>query len=132
PLIGNLPGFYLPLLDLVYVLDDTSWHLAAIASLAVNVLVFTLVSLFSEPSAEEQGAAETCAVDNVRRPQRRELVAASPQEFAAELAKPLGARTAQREVEQALRDLGLPFDEQRPYALRRLRDRIEANLSGLM
>jgi PAS domain S-box-containing protein len=114
PLIGEVPGFYLPLLDLVYVLDDTSWHLAAIAALAVNVLVFTLVSLFSEASAEEQSAAETCAVDNVRRPQRRELVAASPQEFAAELAKPLGARTAQREVEQALRDLGLPFDEQGP------------------
>jgi PAS domain S-box-containing protein len=35
-------------------------------------------------------------------------------------------------VEQALRDLQLPFDEQRPYALRRLRDRLEANLSGLM
>lgn len=132
PLIGEVPGFYLPLLNLVYVLDDTSWHLAGIASLAVNVLVFTLLSLFSEASVEEQSAAEACAVDNVRRPQRRELVAASPQEFASELAKPLGARTAQREVEQALRDLGLPFDEQRPYALRRLRDRIEANLSGLM
>lgn len=132
PLIGEVPGFYLPLLDLVYVLDDTSWHLAAIASLAANVLVFTLVSLFTEPSSEEQSAAEACAVDNVRRPQRRDLVATSPQEFAAELAKPLGARTAQREVEQALRDLQLPFDEQRPYALRRLRDRLEANLSGLM
>ncbi|MCC6074202.1 ATP-binding protein [Pseudomonas sp. GCM10022188] len=132
PLIGEVPGFYLPLLNLVYVLDDTSWHLAGIASLAVNVLVFTLVSLFTEASSEEQSAAEACAVDNVRRPQRRELVAASPQEFASELAKPLGARTAQREVEQALRDLGLPFDEQRPYALRRLRDRLEANLSGLM
>ena len=35
-------------------------------------------------------------------------------------------------MEQALRDLHLPFDERRPYALRRLRDRIEANLSGLM
>ncbi|WP_455232374.1 ATP-binding protein [Geopseudomonas aromaticivorans] len=132
PLIGNLPGFYLPLLDMVYVLDDTSWHIAAIASLATNVLVFTLVSLFSQPTSEEQSAAEACAVDNVRRPQRRELVAVSPQEFAAELAKPLGARTAQREVEQALHDLQLPFDEQRPYALRRLRDRIEANLSGLL
>src|SRR5690606_865103 len=55
-----------------------------------------------------------------------------PQEFAAELAKPLGAVTAQKEVERALRDLHLPFDERRPYALRRLRDRLEANLSGLM
>lgn len=132
PLVAKVPGFYLPLLDLIYVLDDTSWHLAAIASLTVNVLVFSLVSLLSEASPEEQSAAEACAVDNVRRPQRRELVAGSPQEFAAELARPLGARTAQREVEQALQDLDLPFDEQRPYALRRLRDRIEANLSGLM
>lgn len=132
PMIGQLPGIYLPLLDMIYVLDDTSWHMAALASLAANILVFTLVSLFSQPSAEEQSAAEACTVDNLRRPQRRELLAASPQEFAAELAKPLGARTAQREVEQALHDLQLPFDEQRPYALRRLRDRLEANLSGLM
>ena len=132
PLAGNLDGFYIPLLNVVYVLDDTSWHLAAIASLATNVLVFSLVSLFTEASREEKSAAEACAVENVRRPQRRELVAASPQEFATQLAKPLGAKTAQREVEQALRDLGLPFDEHRPYALRRLRDRLEANLSGLM
>jgi PAS domain S-box-containing protein len=132
PLIGNVQGIYIPLFNFVYVLDDTSWHLAAIASLAANVLVFTLVSLFTESSAEEESAAEACAVDNVRRPQRRELLATSPQEFATQLAKPLGAKTAQREVEQALRDLHLPFDENRPYALRRLRDRIEANLSGLM
>lgn len=132
PLVGNLQGIYLPLFNAIYVLDDTSWHIAAIASLAANVLVFTLVSLFTDASAEERGAAEACAVDNVRRPQRRELVAGSPQEFSAQLAKPLGAKTAQKEVEQALRDLHLPFDERRPYALRRLRDRIEANLSGLM
>ncbi|KAF1052592.1 MAG: Sporulation kinase A [Stenotrophomonas maltophilia] len=117
---------------MIYVLDDTSWHMAAIASLAANVLLFTLISLFTNASSEEVGAAEACAVDNVRRPQRRELYAASPQEFATQLAKPLGAKAAQKEVEQALRDLYLPFDERRPYALRRLRDRIEANLSGLM
>jgi PAS domain S-box-containing protein len=132
PMIGNLQGFYLPWFNVIYVLDDSSWHLAAIGSLAANVLVFTLVSLFTEASDEEKSAAEACAVDNVRRPQRRELLASSPQEFAAQLAKPLGAKTAQREVEQALRDLHLPFDERRPYALRRLRDRLEANLSGLM
>jgi Na+/proline symporter/signal transduction histidine kinase len=132
PLIGNLQGIYLPLFNAIYVLDDTSWHIAAIASLAANVLIFTLVSLFTEASPEERSAAEACTVDNVRRPQRRELLASSPQEFATQLAKPLGAKTAQKEVEQALRDLHLPFDERRPYALRRLRDRIEANLSGLM
>ncbi|WP_339490359.1 sensor histidine kinase [Pseudomonas sp. EL_65y_Pfl2_R95] len=132
PLLGNLQNIYLPVVDMVYVLNDSSWHLAATGSLAANVLIFTLVSLFSEASEEEKSAAQACAVDNVRRPQRRELLAASPQEFATQLAKPLGAKTAQREIEQALRDLHLPFDESRPYALRRLRDRIEANLSGLM
>ena len=39
---------------------------------------------------------------------------------------------AEREVYQALQDLNLPSYEDRPYALRRLRARLEANLSGLM
>lgn len=130
PLITELQSLHLAGYTLH--LDSNNWHLAAIASLAANITVFTLVSLFSRSSAEEQSAADACTVDNVRRPQRRELLANSPQEFAAQLSKPLGAITAQREVEQALQDLQLPFDERRPYALRRLRDRLEANLSGLM
>jgi PAS domain S-box-containing protein len=109
-----------------------TWHLAAIASLAANIFAFTSISMFTQRSSEEQSAAEACSVDNVSRPQRMELIANSPQEFAQQLAKPLGNKTAQQEVEQALRDLQLPFDEHRPYALRRLRDRLEANLSGLM
>lgn len=112
--------------------NEDTWHVAAIASLAANIIVLTLVSLFTQRSSEERGAAEACSVDNVSRTQRMELVANSPQEFAQQLAKPLGNKTAQQEVEQALRDLKLPFDERRPYALRRLRDRLEANLSGLM
>ncbi|WP_286788074.1 MULTISPECIES: sensor histidine kinase [unclassified Pseudomonas] len=130
PALGFMKGFEVG--PFSYYIDATNWHLAALASLAANVLVFALVSLFTEASDEEKSAAEACAVDNVRRPQRRELIAASPQEFATQLAKPLGAKTAQKEVERALSDLLLPFDERRPYALRRLRDRIEANLSGLM
>ena len=122
----------LHLMGLQLAFDEETWHIAAIASLAVNIVVFTLVSLFTRRSADEVSAAEACLVDNVRRPQRMELVAGSPQEFAQQLAKPLGNRAAQQEVEQALRDLKLPFDERRPYALRRLRDRLEANLSGLM
>src|SRR5690554_5150945 len=122
----------LQVLQVQLTFDEESWHIAAIASLATNIMVFTLVSLFTQRSAEEVSAAEACLVDNVRRPQRMELVASSPQEFAQQLAKPLGNRAAQQEVEQALRDLKLPLDERRPYALRRLRDRLEANLSGLI
>lgn len=130
PLISELSGIRLLGLNLSF--NPDTWHIAAITSLTVNIVVFTLVSLFTQRSAEEQSAAEACSVDNVSRPQRMELVASSPQEFAQQLAKPLGNKTAQQEVEQALRDLKLPFDERRPYALRRLRDRLEANLSGLM
>ena len=122
----------LEIMDVQLVLNEESWHIAAIASLTTNIVVFTLMSLFSQRSSDEVSAAEACLVDNVRRPQRMELVASSPQEFAQQLAKPLGNRAAQQEVEQALRDLKMPFDERRPYALRRLRDRLEANLSGLM
>ncbi len=130
PLFNNPTDLALQLNSMT--LNDNNWHLSAIGSLAGNVLVFALVSLFSRTRSVEAGAAAACAMNNDSRPQRRELLAMSPQEFATELAKPLGAMIAQREVEQALRDLHLPFDESRPYALRRLRDRIEANLSGLM
>lgn len=132
PLLGMVPGFYLPFLNFVYVLDDTSWHMAAIASLAANVVVFVLLSLLGKQCSDEQEAANVCAVDNVSRPQRRELISSSPDDFVTELAKPLGARAARREVEHALQELQLSHDEQRPYALRRLRDRLEANLSGLL
>ncbi|MBB3104941.1 sensor histidine kinase [Azomonas macrocytogenes] len=132
PLIKGHEVLYLPLLNRIYVLDENTLHMAAVASLAINVLVFSLVSLFTRSTPEEIRAAEACAVENMRLPQRRELVAVSPQEFTEQLAKPLGAATAQKEVGKALRELRLPFNEQRPYALRRLRDRVEANLSGLM
>lgn len=132
PLFNQSESIALLVLDMQMTLNDDNWHLTAIGSLVANVLVFVLVSLFSKTSTEEAGAAAACALNNVGRPQRRELQVLSPQEFASELAKPLGAIIAQREVEQALRDLHLPYDESRPYALRRLRDRLEANLSGLM
>ena len=130
PLVTELASLQIFGQQLLFNAD--TWHLAAIASLAANIFVFTSVSLFTQRSAEETSAAEACSVNNVSRPQRLELIANSPQEFAKQLAKPLGNKTAQQEVEQALRDLQLPFDERRPYALRRLRDRLEANLSGLM
>lgn len=132
PLVFDLPALDVPLLANLLTFDPGSWHLPAVASLAVNVLVFSLVSLFTQASPEETSAAEACTIENTRLPQRRELIAASPHDFAAQLARPLGARTAQQEVERALQELHMPFDEHRPYALRRLRDRIEANLSGLM
>lgn len=113
-------------------LDGRDWYLAAATAILANSLVFALVSLFSDTRQEEQLSRQACLVNRTRLPESRRLQARSPHEFAFALSRPLGAVTAQREVERALGDLQLPMDEARPFALRRLRDRIEANLSGLL
>ncbi|RRJ82248.1 sensor histidine kinase [Aestuariirhabdus litorea] len=132
PLITGWQQITLPLFDYPLAIDGDTWNTAAILSLSLNSLVFIVISMLTRSSAEEISAASACAVDAMNRPQRRELSIQTPQEFQQQLGKPLGARIAQREVNQALRDLGLGYNEKRPYALRRLRDRIQANLSGLM
>jgi Na+/proline symporter/signal transduction histidine kinase len=132
PLLLDLQSLQIPLLGLELPLGDSHWYETTVISLLANILLLVLFSLFSQTSQEERRAAADCSLNSVSRSTRRMLRATSPQQFASELAKPLGAKTAQREVEQALRDLHLPFDEERPYALRRLRDRLEANLSGLL
>ncbi len=115
-----------------YRLQRDDWHAYTFLALTVNVSVFVIVSLLTETSRAEEAAAQACSVDTLSRPQRRELVASSSEEFKECLSKPLGKHVASREVERALIELKLPEVEYRPYALRRLRDQIEANLSGLM
>ncbi len=114
------------------VVDETNWHLAAIAAFGINMLLFVLVSLVSRQKASEVSAAQACSVDTLSRPSRRPLIAGNSNDVIVALSKPLGRYVAEREVYQALADLDLPSYEDRPYALRRLRARLEANLSGLM
>lgn len=133
PMLSNIQDVYFPILDYTHVFNGDKWHLSITVALTVNCLLLTLVSLLTRTSAEEKSAARACVVSNTRQAEHRhELYANNPQELATELAKPLGAVTAQREVEKALKDLQFPFDEKRPFALRRIRERIKANLSGLM
>lgn len=130
PLTGNLDA-----IDLYWIqisLTSNTWHWATLTSLAANIIVFILVSMSSPISREEENAAEACSVQILDRPSRRTVSATSPKEFQERLSQPLGTYTAQREVAQALNDLKMSINERRPYALRRLRDRLEANLSGLM
>lgn len=112
--------------------DSSPWNAAAMSSLGANILVLAIVSLLTRPSEEEKTAAAMCATDQLNRPARLALSLHSPQEFRRRLAQALGEETANREVGRALASLGLSDSEQRPYALRRLRDQIEANLSGLL
>lgn len=112
--------------------DELNWHLAALASIGLNMALFILVSLTTRQKPSEVSAAEACSIDTVSRPSRRPLIAGNSNNVIVSLSKPLGRYVAEREVYQALADLDLPSYEDRPYALRRLRARLEANLSGLM
>ena len=107
-------------------------YLFALGATTVNTLVFVLVSVITETSEDELSTAQACAVDTLNTPQRRQLDILNAEEFRERLAKPLGRRTAAREVDRALADLQIPLNEDRPYALRRLRDQLEVNLSGLL
>jgi len=71
-------------------------------------------------------------MDVLSRSPRRTLTLRSAQAFTEQLALALGEATAQLEVSRALRELQFDHNESRPYALRRLRSRLEANLSGLL
>ena len=71
-------------------------------------------------------------MDDLSRPIRQSLTLHSSAEFANNLSAALGEKTASSEVQRALDELQFDQAESRPYALRRLRGRIEANLSGLL
>ncbi|MDG2273133.1 MAG: ATP-binding protein [Halioglobus sp.] len=134
PLIGGqspelLSSFYTMVLG-----DGNKLSTAtALVSLGVNTALFIIISLLTRrTSDEEKVAAEICSMDDMARPIRRVLSAYSPAEFSQRLALSLGENTAQSEVKRALNELQFSPSEIRPYALRRLRGRLEANLSGLL
>ncbi|MBZ2189434.1 ATPase [Alcanivorax sp. JB21] len=126
------PTLLFDLLGISHQSTAHQWHHVAIASVVANGVVFVFFSLLTPSSRAERNAAETCAVDSLRRTFRWELEADTVEDFITSLSEPLGPVTAEREVTLALRDLGQPRAETRPYALRRLRDQLETNLSGLL
>jgi PAS domain S-box-containing protein len=111
---------------------DDLWSAAAFGSLGINSVIFAAVSLLTKTTDEEKAAAEVCAIDDLNRPSRGSLEVRNSDEMKQRLIPALGEVTALREVDRALRDLNMEPGEQRPYALRRLRDRVEINLSGLL
>jgi PAS domain S-box-containing protein len=113
-------------------LSSINWREIAALSLIANSLLFVMISLLSKTTDGERSSADICALDTIRRRKRSGLVAKTPEEFIKSLSKPLGTKTARREVMQALKDLDLDSNDRRPYSMRLLRGRLEANLSGLL
>ncbi|MGI9274800.1 MAG: ATP-binding protein [Endozoicomonas sp.] len=109
-----------------------NWYYSTMISLLANAGLIFVVSSITSMSAEERSAATACMVDDANREHRKMPKARSAYEFLEKLSGPLGGVAARKEVKKALDDLNMKEDENRPHHLRRLRERIEMNLSGLL
>lgn len=107
------------------------WSFATFWTLATNATLFVIASLLTQPSGEELEAAYACCHENLL-PPRGVVTSGSPAQFQERLARIIGTDAARREVRQSLSDLDMSPQEYRPAELRRLRERIERNLSGLL
>jgi Na+/proline symporter/nitrogen-specific signal transduction histidine kinase len=121
--------FDIPALRLAAGMDQ--WQFATFWSLTANTLMFVFGSLIGKQSRGEQEAASACCSESMI-PLGGFVDAGSSAQFTKQLSQMLGGEAAEREVQQALSDLSLSANETRPSQLRRLRERIERNLSGLL
>lgn len=108
------------------------WHAMGLISVLGNVVLLVGVSLLARQDASDLALAESCSIESARQPLRGRLNVADVDAVIAALTPVLGPATATREVRQACQALGLSRQERRPYALRRLRDQLGSNLSGLL
>lgn len=132
PMVLGVHSITLPMMHHPIGLGVGEWEAVTLWSIGINTLVFIGVSLLTKQTHEERYSAEICSEDELSHPIRLALDVRSPNEIIERLSSRIGASTAQNEVARALQRLALPPNESRPYALRRLRDEIEANLSSLM
>ncbi len=107
------------------------WQFATFCSLSFNTFFFVLGSLLTQQRRGEREAAYACCSETFS-PLSGVVSATSTDQFIKEMSSVLGLETAQKEVQQALDDLGMQASETRPTELRRLRERLERNLSGLI
>lgn len=132
PALTDISQIQVPLTTAHLPVGLDQWNQVTLWSFGLNSLLFLALSWFSTPSQEERYSAELCTADEISHPLRSTLDVHSAAEFRSRLGARLGRDIADQEVDRALGELGLSRTERRPYALRRLRDRLEANLSGLV
>ncbi|MEP0200615.1 MAG: ATP-binding protein [Halioglobus sp.] len=133
PVLGDFQWTWLQ--DFGQALADTSigrWVALGMIAVCANTVVMVVLSFLTEADADERIAAEICSMDERNRIARRTLNISEAGEIVDRLAPALGAKTARAELDRALAQLQFDEKESRPYALRRLRDRIEANLAALL
>jgi len=132
PMIMGLEHWVIHIATIEVHLGISHWQEITTFSVGINIILFIGFSFISQQTDAERYSAELCSADELSHPIRRTLDIRSPEDAINRLSKRIGLSTAKTEVMRAVEQLGLNPNESRPYALRRLRDEVEANLSGLM
>jgi len=114
------------------VFGQQNWVAAAVASISINTLVAVLVSWITPNNRDEVDAAIACMQSSLVKRARKELLVTDINGMINGLSEALGEISARREVARALDNFEYSVDDIRPATLSRIRDQIEANLSGLM
>lgn len=131
PVLFDIEQISVPLVGSVLLGVDVFSGIALV-SLAINLSLFVLVSLNTQQNAEEQFSASLCTEDEITQPVRVILDVYSCDEIKERLSDSLGETLAEIQVNKAAEELGYSFSERRPYCLRRIRNRLETNLSYMM
>ncbi|WP_290703182.1 ATP-binding protein [Amphritea sp.] len=112
-------------------LIQQDWHQIAIYALAANITIFLLASLITKSSKEETASASACLHNSIQRPISPQLDISNSDELVELLSNQLGKETAQREIDNALKELKLTNKELDAIDLMRLNTLIESRLSAL-
>ncbi|MEH6825358.1 MAG: ATP-binding protein [Motiliproteus sp.] len=113
-------------------LNTGNWHDIATLALAINIVIFIMLSSLGKAGRDEQLAANSCLLSALHRPQSERAPVADTATLINRLAVRLGQQSAQHEVTQALQQLHLDAAEIQPQALEKLQDQLEINLSALL
>lgn len=127
----------LPLIDTHYTpsnwfpLKTDIWTLATFCTLSCNAALFVILSLLTQPSADESAAAQA-AIENSGLTSTDLTLARSVVHYRYALQQSLGNKVAGQELERALAETRISPDETRRSELRLLHDQLERNLTGLL
>lgn len=107
------------------------WSFSTFCTLSVNCLLYLCGSLLTRPNATEREAAEACVGrDTAAIKTQPSLPSASA--YISQLEQLLGTKAARQEVEKALEEAEIAYEDNRASSLQRVHERLERNLSGLL
>ena len=111
--------------------DVDVWSFSTFCSLSVNCLLYLCGSLLSQRTTTELEAAGICTGRDPDIPTSQPRLQ-SASAYVSQLEQLLGVRAAEQEVNKALQESGISYNDDRAISLRRLHERLERNLSGLL